>query len=66
MQKNGSVYFKVFTSLAAAAKKKCLKAEKNTLSNFEDTKRDRKDAIRAKTIITFNCNFTKEICNFTK
>ena len=36
-QYSGSVYFEVFTLIKAAAEKKCRKAERKTLSNFDDT-----------------------------
>ena len=45
-------YFKVFMLIEAAAEKKRWKAERKTLSNFDDTERGRKDAERAKTSIT--------------
>ena len=45
----GSVYFEVFMSIEAAAKKKRWKAERKTLSDFDNTERGRKDAKRAKT-----------------
>ena len=36
----GSVYFKVLALIEAASKKKRRKAERKTLSNFDDTERD--------------------------
>ena len=52
----GSVYFKVFTSMASAAEKRAARPKKKTSSTFVDTERDskaksstsQKDAERAK------------------
>ena len=37
-QYSGSIYFKVFTSIEAAAEKSTERPERKTLSNFDDTK----------------------------
>ena len=48
---SGSVYFEVFTTLAAATKKKLPKGQ--TTSNYAPTKSNQKDAERVKTLFSW-------------